>query len=91
METTKVGIREFRSGLAEYIESDRPVAVTRHGRTVGIFIPTPAPSQADLMALKQATAKLEEVMSLNEAEVDAITADFKAARKAAAVRKRPRG
>ncbi|MGQ0622405.1 MAG: type II toxin-antitoxin system Phd/YefM family antitoxin [Panacagrimonas sp.] len=89
METTKVGIREFRSGLADYIESDRPVAITRHGRTVGIFIPTPAPAQADLMALKQATAKLEEVMSLNEAEVDAITADFKAARKAA-VRKRPR-
>lgn len=90
METTKVGIREFRSGLADYIESDRPVAITRHGRTVGIFIPTPAPAQADLMALRQATAKLNEVMAMNEAEVDAITTDFKSVRKAAALRKRGR-
>ena len=30
MENTKVGTREFRVGLAEYIASDKPVAVTRH-------------------------------------------------------------
>jgi len=40
METAKVGIREFRAGLAEFIASDTPVAVTRHGQTVGYFIPT---------------------------------------------------
>ncbi len=90
METPKVGIREFRAGLAEYIASDKPVAVTRHGQTVGIFIPTAAPSQADLLALKQATAKLKAVMSLDENEVDAIVADVKAERKSAAVRRRGR-
>ena len=83
METTKVGIREFRAGLADYIAADKPVAVTRHGQTVGIFIPTPAPSQADLLALRQATAKLEAVMSLGDEEADALVADFKAERKAA--------
>jgi len=41
METTKVGIREFRSDLAEYIASSTPVAVTRHGQTVGYFILLP--------------------------------------------------
>jgi hypothetical protein len=36
METTKVGIREFRDNLSTYLlESDVPVAITRHGDTVG--------------------------------------------------------
>ena len=90
METTKVGIREFRAGLAEYIASDKPVAVTRHGQTVGIFIPTPGPSQVDLLALQQASAKLKAVMPLGEDEVDALVTDFKAERKAAVAPRRKR-
>jgi hypothetical protein len=88
METTKVGIREFRSGLAEYIAANRPVAVTRHGQTVGIFIPTSAPSQADLHALEQATARFAELMPLSEAEVESMAADFETERKAARRRAR---
>ncbi len=87
METTKVGIREFRAGLAEYIASDKPVAVTRHGQTVGIFIPTPGALQADLLALAQASAKLKAVMPLSEVEVDALVADFKTERRVAPRRK----
>jgi hypothetical protein len=90
METTKVGIREFRAGLAEYIASDKPVAVTRHGQTVGIFIPTPGPAQADLLALQQASAKLKAVLPLAEDEVEAMVADFKAERRAAASARRKR-
>ena len=52
METKSVGIREFRAGLAEFIDSKQPVAVTRHGQTVGFFIPTARPSQVDLQALR---------------------------------------
>lgn len=59
MRTTKVGIREFRSGLAEYIAAATPVAVTRHGHTVAYFIPTSAKSEADLAALKRASVALE--------------------------------
>ena len=88
METTKVGIREFRAGLAEYIASDKPVAVTRHGQTVGIFIPTPGPSQADLLALQQASARLKAAMPLSEGEVDALVTDFKAERRSAPRRRR---
>ena len=90
METTKIGIREFRAGLAEYIASDKPVAVTRHGQTVGIFIPTPGPSQADLLALQQASARLKAVMPLGEDEVDALVADIKAERRAKVVPRRKR-
>ena len=63
MAATKVGIREFRSGLANYIASEVPVAVTRHGQTVGFFIPTHGQADADVMALKQAAADLERLVS----------------------------
>ena len=32
---TKVGIREFRENLASYLKSQTPVAITRHGTTIG--------------------------------------------------------
>ena len=61
MRTTKVGIREFRSGLAEYIAAATPVAVTRHGHTVAYFIPTSAESEPDLATVKRASVALEVV------------------------------
>lgn len=40
MEALKVGIREFREKSASYLlESDVPVAITRHGDTVGYYVP----------------------------------------------------
>ena len=88
METKSVGIREFRAGLAEFIDNKQPVAVTRHGQTVGFFIPTARPSQADLQALRDAADKLEAVMSLSEDEVEAAVRDFDTLRKSAAARRR---
>jgi hypothetical protein len=38
--TIKVGVREFRERIASFLESDIPVAVTRRGETLGVFIPT---------------------------------------------------
>ena len=58
MEATKVGIREFRADLAEYIAASSPVAVTRHGQTVGYFIPVHSQAEADLMALKKASQQI---------------------------------
>jgi antitoxin (DNA-binding transcriptional repressor) of toxin-antitoxin stability system len=63
METSKVGIREFRADLAEYIASSTPVAVTRHGQTVGYFIPTLAHGDADLAALKTASKALDQILA----------------------------
>lgn len=83
MDTLSVGIREFRAGLSEFIDQRQPVAVTRHGVTVGVFVPTPRPSQADVQALRDATAKLQAVLSLSEDEVEAAVSDFHALRKAA--------
>jgi antitoxin (DNA-binding transcriptional repressor) of toxin-antitoxin stability system len=59
MRTPKVGIREFRSGLAEFIAAATPVAITRHGHTVAYFIPTSAESEPDMAALKRASGSLD--------------------------------
>ncbi len=62
-QTTRVGIREFRENLAGYLESDSPVAITRHGTTIGIYIPTrPKPSEVDLEALRVAGEKMQEMI-----------------------------
>lgn len=89
METTKVGIREFRSDIAEYIASDKPVAITRHGQTVGFFIPTHSHAEADVVSLKKASATLDRLLTAKSADVDAIVAEFGAARKKKATRGKP--
>jgi antitoxin (DNA-binding transcriptional repressor) of toxin-antitoxin stability system len=83
METPKVGIREFRSDLAEYIASNTPVAVTRHGQTVGFFIPTQGQVEADIAALKKASKIMDKLLLAKNVDVDSVVADFKAARKKA--------
>ena len=81
MEATKVGIREFRSGLAEFIAAETPVAVTRHGQTVGFFIPTPGQANADIAALKKASTELDRLLAARSVDIDAVAAEFKAIRK----------
>jgi antitoxin (DNA-binding transcriptional repressor) of toxin-antitoxin stability system len=81
METTKVGIREFRADLAEYIASSVPVAVTRHGQTVGYFIPTQGQVDADIAALKKASKTLDQILAAQEIDVEDIAAEFKTVRK----------
>lgn len=81
MEATKVGIREFRSGLAEYIKSDTPLAITRHGQTVGYFIPTRDQGEAEVAALKQAGKVLDELLAHREIDTEAVVADFRRVRR----------
>jgi hypothetical protein len=83
METLKVGIREFRSDLAEYIASSTPVAITRHGQTVGYFIPTLGQMEADVAALRKASQTLDQLLAKQSIEPEAIVADFKAQRRKA--------
>lgn len=55
-----VGVREFREDLATYLYSDEPIAVTRHGQTVGIFIPTePKGDEERWAAFDNAAARLD--------------------------------
>lgn len=83
METERVGIREFRSGLAEYIASSTPVVITRHGQTVGYFIPTQGQVQADIAAFKKASKTLDKLLEIQGTDVESVVTEFKAARRKA--------
>lgn len=79
MDTIKVGMREFRDKLATYLlESESPVAITRHGDTVGYFIPARRKrSDADKAALKEAAKRWQEIIDSEGISEDETVADFK--------------
>lgn len=59
----KVGMREFRAHLPQYLLTSVPVAITRHGETVGYYIPTRHHiEKAELDTLKQAAQSLEKLL-----------------------------
>lgn len=85
METQKVGIREFREKLATYVlESEGPMAITRHGDTVGYYIPArrKRPTAEQLAAFVEATDRLHGEMAAAGVTEDEIIDDFKRLRKA---------
>jgi antitoxin (DNA-binding transcriptional repressor) of toxin-antitoxin stability system len=78
----KIGIREFRNNLAKYLSATEPVAIMRHGQTVGYFLPThKKPEQAELESLKVAAAKLDELLASKEITEDEFVAEFRELRK----------
>jgi len=59
----KVGMQEFREHFDNYVDAGKPVAVTKHGRTVGLYIPVRhKPGSADLVALEEAGRALDTLM-----------------------------
>jgi hypothetical protein len=82
MQATKVGIREFRENLSSYLESKKPVAITRHGATIGIYVPTkPKPSQADLDAFRLAGEKVQQMLEAAGITEDEMVEEFKKLRR----------
>jgi prevent-host-death family protein len=86
MEPHVVGIREFRARLADFLlKGDRPVVVTRHGATVGYFIPARAGHpDLDRAALKEAAIKMDAMLAranFTDDEMEAISKDFQSWRK----------
>jgi PHD/YefM family antitoxin component YafN of YafNO toxin-antitoxin module len=79
METLKVGIREFRERLANYLlQTDKPVAITRHGDTVGYYLPARRKrSETERAALKAAAAHLQEIMASEGLHEEEIIENFK--------------
>lgn len=80
MATLKVGVREFRERIARFLESDVPVAVTRRGETLGVYVPTrrKRPTHAETSELRAAAANLATALAdLDEVE---FVKDFKALR-----------
>ena len=81
MSAIKVGVREFRERIATFLESDTPVAVTRRGDTLGVYVPTPRkrPKTADLSELKAAADRLAKALA--DVDEEEFVADFKQLRR----------
>ena len=79
METLKVGIREFREKLANYLlQTDKPVAITRHGDTVGYYLPARRKrSETERAALKAAAAHFQEILAAEGLNEEGIVEGFK--------------
>ena len=79
MEAVKVGMREFRDKLATYLlESESPVAITRHGDTVGYFIPARRKrSEADKDALREAATRWQVILDAEGISEEEAVAGFK--------------
>jgi antitoxin (DNA-binding transcriptional repressor) of toxin-antitoxin stability system len=83
MATERVGIREFRENLSGYLESPTPVAITRHGETIGFFVPARRrPDEEDLEALRRAGERLSSLLAASGASEEELVSEFKALRKA---------
>jgi PHD/YefM family antitoxin component YafN of YafNO toxin-antitoxin module len=79
MATVKVGIREFRDNLSSYLlQSESPVAITRHGDTIGYYIPARRKrTEAEKQALREAAARVRAMMAERGITEDGIVEDFK--------------
>ena len=77
-----VGVREFRQGLAEYIDQTEPVTITRHGQTVGLFIPVHRDSRADVIAYAEAAKKANALLAEWGMSDDEVVSEFEELRRA---------
>jgi hypothetical protein len=80
MPALKIGVREFREKFASFLESDTPVAVTRHGETLGVYVPTRRRKRkaAELSELRAAADRLAEALA--DVDEDELVAEFKQVR-----------
>ncbi|HJY88314.1 MAG TPA: hypothetical protein VKE24_15885 [Candidatus Acidoferrales bacterium] len=82
MEAIKVGMREFREKLADYLESGRPLAITRHGETLGFYIPAQKRNRkAELDAMRAAAKDLDQMISSWGASEDELMDEYKEIRR----------
>ena len=94
MDTVKVGIREFRENLAGYLESGTPLAIMRHGETLGFFVPAQKRTrQAQLEAMRAAARDLDSMIAAwNDSDSvpteDSLMEEYKSIQRTARQRKR---
>lgn len=76
-----VGVREFREALAGYLDAASPVAITRHGQTVGYYVPARGKvDERELAALKQAVSQLESLLAEHGITEEEVVREFRTRR-----------
>jgi antitoxin (DNA-binding transcriptional repressor) of toxin-antitoxin stability system len=89
METEKIGMREFRENLAGYLEAGKPLAITRHGETLGFYIPAQKKSRkAEVEAMRAAAKELDAMIAAWDASEDELVREYNEIRRAGREKKR---
>lgn len=89
METEKIGMREFRENLAGYLESGKPLAITRHGETLGFYIPAQKRSRkVEVEAMRAAAKDLDVMIATWGAPEDKLMEEYKEIRQSGREKKR---
>ncbi len=89
MDTEKIGMREFREKLAGYLEAGKPLAITRHGETLGFYIPAQKKSRkAELDAMRAAAKELDSMIASWGASEEDLMQEYKEIRRASRDKKR---
>lgn len=89
METEKIGMREFRENLAGYLESGKTLAITRHGETLGFYIPAKKRSRnAEVEAMRAAAKDLDAMIATWGASEDKLMEEYKEIRQSSREKKR---
>lgn len=82
MNPQTISTREFRLQLAKYLESQEPLAISKHGRTIGYYIPAQQPlEQQELETLKRGMQKLQSLLVTHGISEDDVVAEFNELRK----------
>ena len=75
----RVGIRELRAKLASHLESVTPIEVTRHGRTIGLYVPFPQEGEQDeRQRLLEAGRLIQAELERHGLTEEELSADFNA-------------
>ena len=89
MDTVKIGIREFRERLADYLESNQPLAITRHGETLGFYIPAQKRNRtAEIEAMRAAAKDLDQLIASWGASESILMDEYKQIQRSAREKKR---
>jgi len=89
MEAEKIGIREFRENLAGCLEGGRSLAITRHGETLGFFIPAQKRNRkAEVEAMRAAAKELDAMIASWGASEDELMGEYKEIRQTSPKKKR---
>ena len=77
MPAVEVEVRQFCEQVARFLESETPIAITRRGETIGVYVPTPRKPviSADMTELREAADRL--AAALNDVDEEEIVAEFK--------------
>lgn len=57
----QVGVREFRDRATQYLAGADPVAITRHGRVIGFYVPVPVDRDETERALQRLADTVERI------------------------------